>query len=160
MKMIEIIKKVIESEILITSLCLIPEKGASANEIALEESLVSKEFSKYLKCFLEEWNGIDLDVIRIYRCGQSSNRLRRIADEQFEEISTEGFIVIGSDPSGFIYMENEKSEIYSFDTDGGEIEYLAENLDKFFTELVFGKDADKFLGEDWKKELIDKKITN
>lgn len=101
-----------------------------------------------------KWNGIDLDILRIYCCGKSTNRLGRFSSEQFEEASSKGFISIGSSPAGFIYLENEREEIYSFDTDGGEIEFLAENLESFFTELVFGEKSDEFMGEDWKQELI------
>ena len=151
--MIEIIEKIIESEILITSLTFIPEKGATPDEIKQEELIIGKKFSIYHKSFLEKWNGIDLDVIRVYCCGNSSDRLNRIADEQFEELTSKGFTAIGSDPAGFIYLENEKAEIHSFDTDGGEIEFQAKNLDFFFTDLVFGQNADKFLGEDWKEVL-------
>lgn len=151
--MIETIEKVIESKILISGLPFIPERGATLDEIKQEELQISRNFSTYLKTFLEKWNGIDLDVIQIYCCGITSNRIYRIADEQFEELISKGLITIGSDSAGFVYLESEKAEIYSFDTDGGEIVFQAENLEVFFTDLVFGQNADKFLGKKWKEEL-------
>lgn len=153
MTMIEVIERIIKSDILLTSLTHIPKSGASSEEIKAEESLLNRKFSEDLKRFLMKWNGIDLEILRIYRCGKSTDRLKRFADEQFAESSSAGFIAIGSSPAGFIYLENEKSEIFSFDTDGGDIEFLAENLEVFLTELVFGKRADEFMGEEWKENL-------
>lgn len=151
--MIATIEKVLASGILIPGLTLIPKQGATTDEIRQEEALIGREFSIHHRIFLEKWNGVDLDVIRIYCCGQSSNRLHRIAGSQFEEISEKGFLAIGSDPAGFVYLENERAEIYSFDTDGGDIAFQAVNLSAFFTDLVFGQNADQFSGADWKEEL-------
>jgi hypothetical protein len=154
MSMIEIIEKAINSKVLIESLILIPKVGATLDEIKEEESLLGKPFSDYHKTLLRKWNGMDLDIIRIYCCGKPSNRIKRIFEEQINQLNSQGFIVFGSDPSGFIYLENDKAEIFSFDTDGGELEFLAKNLDEFFTNLVFGVHSDKFLGEDWKNSLM------
>jgi hypothetical protein len=158
MEMIETIERVIKTRILKESLTLIPDKGASLDNIAEEEALVGRKFSIYHKLFLEKWNGIDLEIIRIYCCATPVNRLKRISDEQFKELISNGLMVIGSDPSGFVYLENDKAEIYSLDTDGSEIEFLANNLDIFFADLIFGQNANKFLGDEWKKELINKGI--
>jgi SMI1-KNR4 cell-wall len=156
--MIETIEKVIEARVLIESLMLVPDKGATSDEIKQEELLIGVTFSKYYKSFLERWNGIDLDIIRIYGCGDSLNRIRRISNEQTEELALQKLIVFGSDPSGFIYVENEKGEIFSFDSDGGELEFLSKNLNIFFADLVFGKDSNRFMGDDWKKELLEKGV--
>lgn len=153
MSAISIVEKVLSSELLNSNLILVPDSAVLSEEIEKEESLLNRTFSLQHKKFLQRWNGIDLEVIRLYCCGNQKERLRRLADEQISSLN-QSFLVIGSDSSGFVYLErNTDFQIFVFDTQSDEIKYLADNFDDLFEKVVFGEEAKEFLGEDWFNEL-------
>ena len=152
MSTIEILSKVIRSGILQEELTTIPERGATSEEIAGEELLLDRSLSEQHKDILRKWNGLDLDVLRLFGCGQSE--IPRISHFQFDFPGRPpGCVVIGSDPSGFLYFEDGRGNIWSCDTDGGSTNLLAKDLNDFFSRLVFGRDASRFAGDEWAEDI-------
>jgi hypothetical protein len=133
----------------------IPETGASEQEIKAEEVFLSRPLSAPHAALLKKWNGLNLDMIRIYGVGAVRSRIRRLKDNQLDSVARmPGFIAFGSDPSGFVYAEGKNLEVYCFDTDGGDRpEPIASNIEDFFGRYVFGPDSDKFIDTDWKEGL-------
>lgn len=87
-------------------------------------------------------------------CGDEAREVGRLSARQIDgDFGVGGAIVVGSDPSGFVYLQAADQRVYSLDTDGGDFEQIAENLDDFFERLVFGPDAATFAGDDWLAEL-------
>ena len=52
-----------------------------------------------------------------------------------------------------MYVQSPTGMVWMFDTDGGGVERLADNLDDLIERLVFGSDAATFAGEEWLIEL-------
>jgi hypothetical protein len=159
MKAITLLEKIISPEILGSDLLLreltfIPVRGATAAEIREEESEVGHPFSEAYRQFLLRWNGINLDVIRLYGAGKVDSRLHRLVKEQIPELPH--MVVIGSDPAGFIYAENSNGAIYSLDHDGGELKCVAQGFESFIVDYVFGKNSAEFGGEEWLAEVMAK----
>lgn len=150
-----IITKAIKSGALIEGLIVIPSSGATELEITREEALLPRTMSEQHKDILRCWNGVNLDILRLYGCSDHEE-LRRLSETQGDLFSKiEGAIAFGDDPAGFIYAESADGSIYSSQVSTGEEKKLAENLNDFFERLVFGEDAKEFGGEDWEKELVD-----
>jgi hypothetical protein len=148
---IETIEKALRSGVLISELVRVPAIGATESELVAEESSVGRTFSPQFRALLRRWNGINLDVLRFYGCkGAITSAVREV---QFSELSQNNLLGIGSDPSGFAYCEDQKGAVCSFDTDGGDISYLARDLDDFIARLVFGSDSELFGGPDWADKL-------
>lgn len=147
------ITKVLSSSLLTSSLVFVPEMGASEEELITEETLLGKLLIPDLRSLLKTWNGIDLEVLRIYGVGPQIKRPGRILDEQKNNSQING-VIFGSDPSGFVYFFDELGEIYQLDTDGGNIELLTPNFNDFLSNYVFGKDSNKFMGNDWSNSLM------
>lgn len=154
MNFIAILQKVIDSNVLIKELTVVPQNGASNEEIIKEEPFLSRSLSVQHKELLKKWNGINLDVIRFYGCGLEKAGIGSLRNSQklTPSIIQKG-IIIGSDPAGFIYIEDEKGSIYSLDTDGGEVLRIASSLEDFICNYLFGKRAKDFGGESWEEEL-------
>lgn len=146
--------EILSSDLLIRELTFIPERGASAAEINEEESEVGHAFSEAYRQFLSRWNGIDLDVLRLYGVGVVDGRIHRLAKEQSPEMPH--LVVIGSDPAGFVYAEDSNGSIYSLDHDGGEVKCVAQSFESFILDYVFGKDSADFGGDDWLAEVTAK----
>jgi hypothetical protein len=156
MKAITIIEKAISSCVLLEDMTVIPLSGSSESDIMEEERLLSRSLSSSHKSLLKKWNGVNLDVIRLYGCGSVHEEFKRLSTCQTGVLAESvGNIVFGDDPSGFMYAEKSDGKILSVQTSVGEIKEIAENLDDFFERFVFGKDAKEFGGEDWVKELMD-----
>jgi hypothetical protein len=155
MSSVTIIEKAIQSGVLIESLIVIPTKGATGAQIAEEESVLPRKLSESHVKILMHWNGINMDVIRLYGCADIHEELRRLSDAQIGMFpGVEGCVVFGDDPAGFIYAEGGDGSIYSAQVSSGEVRKLAYNLDDFFERLVFGQDAKDFGGADWEEELL------
>lgn len=149
------IERVIDSGILIEELTVIPVSGATDEMILGEEKKLPRSLSAQHKDILRRWNGINMDIVRLYGCGAVENELSRLSDRQTGVLSEiEGNIVFGDDPAGYMYAEANDGRILSVDTSSSEIKEVADNMDKFFTELVFGVSAKEFAGEEWQQELI------
>lgn len=159
MNVINKIEDVLISEILNKNLTVVPNKGASIEDIQQEEKLLNKEISQQYKNLLKKWNGIDLEVISFYGCNEPENTLECLRNNQELLPSTipKG-IIIGSDPAGFIYIEDESGKIFLLDTDGGEISEIASSIEDLICNYVFGKKAKEFGGEEWEQELRDNKL--
>jgi hypothetical protein len=137
--------------LLLPELVSIPVFGASDTEIKEEEATLGKSLSEGYRRFLRRWNGIDLDVIRLYGAGSVSKGIGALKNAQLPALAE--FIAIGSDPAGFVYAEGDGGKVYSFDHDGGEIECIARDFDAFIVEYVFGKDSAAFMGDDWRLQV-------
>lgn len=150
---VQVITRALDSGVLAPDLSYVPAEGASAEMIAKEERALGRRLSPQHVAVLRRWNGLDLEVLRLYGCGDVPPRIRRLAENQWpDEWPVEG-IIIGSDPAGFMYLEDSAGNILSLDHDGGEVKTLASGVDDFFGRLVFGEDAHLFAGDDWKEEL-------
>ena len=156
MSAVTIIEKSLSSGILLEEMIVVPQAGASESDIRSEEKLLPRSLSSSHISLLKKWNGMNLDVIRLYGCGNVHEELKRLSSCQTGAlVELEGNIVFGDDPSGFMFAEKSDGKILSVQTSVGEIKEVAENLDDFFERLIFGKDAKEFGGEDWVEELVD-----
>jgi len=149
----EVIARVAAAGVLNPSLSTIASRGATASELEATESEIGRPLPKAYRTLLGRWNGLDLDVVRIFGCGAVEAGLTSLTEEQVDWPEVKGWIAIGSDPSGFIYFADKEGAILSYDTDGGDIEKCASDLDDFLGRLVFGSDAAQFCGEEWAREL-------
>ncbi len=159
MSAVTIIEKAISSGVLLEDMTVIPKLGSSDSDIQREENLLPRPLSNNHVTLLKKWNGMNLDVIRLYGCGSVHEELKQLSSCQMGVLSElEGNVVFGDDPAGFMYAEKDDGTILSVQTSSGEIKEVAQNMDDFFERLVFGKDAREFGGEDWEEELIDTAI--
>lgn len=130
-----IINKVLMSGILMRELMFIPDRGATEIEISDEESKLPRKLSEQHKNVLKHWNGINMDILRIYGCKNLYPELCRLSESQLDDLTEiDNCIVFGDDPSGFIYAEDFEGAIYSILTSTGDIKKLAIDLDDFLSE--------------------------
>ncbi|MAT68609.1 MAG: hypothetical protein CMJ58_03720 [Planctomycetaceae bacterium] len=102
-----------------------------------------------LRQLLSWRNGLNLDEIRLYGLGRPAGR--RI--EQMK-INAEGeAILFASDPAGFQYLLRADGSVISFDHDGGKVITVAESIEDFLRNYVFGARAAEFGGEEWANEV-------
>jgi hypothetical protein len=154
MKAISKIERVISSGLLRPNLLAIPNGGASLDQIALEESAMSRLLSPIHKGLLRRWNGLNLEVIRVFGCEVTLPSIPSLRESQFPpSFLPAASLAFASDPVGFVYVELEAGGIVSVDSDGGEIELVASSIDDFFDNFVFGMRGDKFADSDWLQEL-------
>lgn len=142
------IEKVIQSGILNRNLSEIPKNGADFTQLAELEDSLPRAISKMHKQILGAWDGLNLEVIRIYGAGLSVPSVGRLIESQRYAV-TEDMIVFADDPAGFIYMEGGDGSVYSLDSKTSNLKRVAFNLDEFFGDKVFGKDAEEFMGDWW-----------
>lgn len=155
MSSVTIIEKAIKSGVLIEGLTVIPDVGATDIEISQEESQLPRKLSDQHRALLRRWNGMNMDVMRLYGCMNVHPELRRLSDAQTDMFSgVSNYIVFGDDPSGFMYAEDDSGTVYSVQVSTGDVKFLARDLNDFFERLVFGKDAKEFGGKDWEEELM------
>lgn len=147
------IPKLLSTELLIKSLVFISPNGATLEEINADESKIGMSISKSYRQFLHRWNGLDLDVIRFFGVGNVNSRIKNLAEQQDDFLLNDGIIFLASSPTGFLFGENREGHIYSFDTDGGEIEFICQDFDSFVTGYLFSKDSDRFMGNEWRESL-------
>ena len=153
---IEVIERVLNSGLLTDVLTLIPDDGASAEQIAGEQRHLALPLCDEHLQLLRRWNGLDLEVVRIYGCGDACpERLRlrhcQLVHSQFDSPMN----AVGSDPSGFVYFQDASCAIWQLDTDGGGVQKVASDLTDFLCRVVFGRDGADFGGNDWLSELRD-----
>lgn len=159
MRAVTVIEKAISSNVLLEDMTVIPRLGSNDSDIQREEFFLPRPLSNKHVALLKKWNGINLDVIRLYGCGNVHEELKSLSSCQTGVLSElEGNVVFGDDPAGFMYAEKDDGTILSVQTSSGEIKEIAQNMDDFFERLIFGKDARKFAGKDWEEELVDAKI--
>jgi hypothetical protein len=160
MTAVEIIERVLGTKVLHPSLIYVPGRGASAEEIAAVASKLPRALSPAHQGLLRRWNGLNLEVIRIYGTVES-REIQGLADNQDESLSEEpGMIIFADSPTGIAYAEDADGIIVSYDFDGGDVSALAPDFDDFFVRLVFGKDSAEFCGEDWRQQLAASGVTD
>lgn len=151
---VEIIERVLETQVLKKSLTYIPDTGATLEELTSLSKNLPRELSGSHVCLLGRWNGINLDIVRIFSASSTNTELRSLTESQLGRIEgVTDAIFFGDDPSGFLYLEDSLGEIYSLDSQSGNVRQVAVNLVDFFARLVFGKDAADFAGDDWHRDL-------
>lgn len=156
MSAVKRIEQVLKSGVLIDALMVVPETGASDGMLVSEENKLSRSLSGQHKILLKQWNGINLDIIRLYGCEPVEEEVSALSQRQQSDLLDQGgYIVFGDDPAGYMYVEANDGSVISVDSEGGEIRKLAKDIDDFFMRLVFGVDAKSFAGEAWEKELSD-----
>ena len=156
MHAIQKIQQVLESGILLSDLVVIPSRGATTQEIIQEERMLSRTISAQHRSLLENWNGIGLEVLRLFGCGVQTGELGRLSDFQVsQDAEYDGVVIIGSDASGFAYLEDSNGGIYSLDSSSGELKLLATTFDSFICDFIFGEDGEQFAGPDWIRDLRD-----
>jgi len=146
---------------LMESMVDVPQRGATDLEIAQENKLLPRPLSNRHRDLLGKWNGVNLDMVRVYGLGRTDENILRLAENQLD-LSQDfpGWIVFASNPSGFVYAEDVAGIIYSYDTQAlaaapEAAKVVASDLDDFFFRYVFGPDSDTFCAGDW-KELLQK----
>jgi len=155
-----IIERVLTTDLLHPQLVVIAEDGASDSDLDTAEAQMNCRFSHAFRLLLKKWNGINLDVIRIYGVGNVSAGISPIHMNQvlLNPEFPSGSYVIGSDPAGFIYVETPDGKIYTLDHDGGDVEQVAESFDDLFVNVIFGPKAENHFGTDWLTELRERHI--
>jgi hypothetical protein len=160
---IGVIEKVLETlpvGPLMSSMVDVPATGATPEELAAEEKFLPRRLSRHHQDLLKRWNGINLDMIRVYGVGQTDPTIMRLCRSQLD-ISQDfpGWIVFASSPAGFVCAEDSDGVVHSYDTQAmlspsGAAKKVALDIDDFFSRFVFGPDSDGFCGVDWKALLL------
>jgi hypothetical protein len=154
MSAVERIQQVLDAGLLMPQLIVVPTTGATEDEVDAEGRLLGRPLRPDHARILRRWNGLDLEVVRLFGCGENAGEAERLSARQAPSaICVGGTIAIGADPSGFVYLQSNSGLVFSFDSDGCELNQVATDLDDFFERLVFGPDAASFAGEDWLTEL-------
>jgi len=152
MTSVEIIEQVLASDVLTKALVHTPTSGVDDDDLEQLSARLNRPLSSMHKNILGKWDGINLDVIRIYGVNSNVPGVKKIISSQSFSPASDA-IVFADDPSGFIYSEARDGVIFSIDSASGEVIEKALDIDDFFTRVVFGRDADEFLGDQWLKEL-------
>ena len=152
----ELIRRILSSGFLSENYIRVPSRGATDLEIADTERQLSHPLSDTFKEVIREWNGLDLDVVRI--CGVGTPEGAHETVLSYRWLFADGsrhFNAVASDPSGFVYGELPDGSILEWDHDGGGTEVVATSFEDFICNLVFGARASEFAGEEWLEELRD-----
>jgi len=149
------IRKVIAAGVLRPRLTFIPSGGATLAQIRAEEDAIGALLRDDFKAFLRTWNGANLEVVSFLGCSEPGSEIAALREQQEPWASLVGGVVVGGDPSGFVYVQLSDGRILSVDSDGGEQQIVAASFDDFIERLVFGQDADQFAGDEWKNQLTD-----
>lgn len=161
MSTVDTIEIVLNTNLLMKDMIVIPSRGATEDEIRNEQLLLGRVICPDHGAILRRWNGIVLDVIRLFGCGDDTGEVRRLSAMQLNgEFDAGKGLVVGSDAAGFVYFQRENCEVFSLDTDGGSFKKIADNLDELFEYFVFGPGAASFAGEEWLSELREFGIVN
>ncbi len=145
---------VISSGLLARSLVVVSPPALPEDLDALEERLPRK-LSLFHRQFLLSWDGLDLEVIRFFGASKAAGGITLLSKAQLLlPPGHSGWIAFASDPSGFLYAEEEQGAVWSIDHDGGSVVKVAPSLDEFITNYLFGLDAAKFGGESWYDDLV------
>lgn len=97
------IRAVLDTSLLMPELVIVPSSGATDNEISDEQALVGRIFCNDHVAILRQWNGIALDIVKLFGCSDSVGEIGRIsAWHRPGEYGVVGAVVVGADPSGFL----------------------------------------------------------
>jgi hypothetical protein len=158
MDFIEKLEKVIESGILSDGLSDIPSKGATDIQISMAEENLGRKLSTQHKRLLERWNGANFDFIRVLGIAPlESEFLEDLIKEnkEWKEVVDEigdNALYFANDVSGFMYFELGDGSIVQLDTDGGTIEKVADDMEDFFNNYLFGERGEEYMSG-WLDEL-------
>ena len=150
---IDTIRRVLASGLLEPSLLYVPKSGATELELQQLNELLSRHLSAQHAALLRVWNGINLDVIRLYGATSDQGELRTLSESQNAGFPDATTIAVGDDPSGFIFGERADGCIVTLDTKNDSIKVTASDLNTFLCHTVFGLGAEQFAGSDWANEL-------
>lgn len=139
------IERVVASGILSPSMVVRPERGVANAELVATENRLGTKINPSLSSFLRDYDGFNLDVIRMHSA------------EQLE--MTEHGIFFANDPSGFRYYLRDTGEVICEDTDGGDVTEVAGSLREFLHSFVFGERSDEFMGAEWLKQIKEHGLT-
>lgn len=154
MAAIDVIERALAADILLPSLTYVPQRGAVKEQLTSISGVLPRPLSESHERLLKRWDGLNLDVLRLYGASPHPGELRGLAEAQIGPlVAVPGTVVFGDDPAGFVYGETKSGEVMSFDSASGQMKKVAESIDDFFERLVFGKDAADFAGADWLYEL-------
>jgi hypothetical protein len=149
---IDFVEKIINSKVLCYNLTFIPKKRPSEQSINRIKESVEISINPIHEIFIRRWNGIDLEVIKIYSFDKKEENIPNLMDRQFD-LNKEGLLVFGSSPSGFLYSYDNQGIVFSIDTDGWNIEKVADSFEDFICNYVFGKRSREFGGDEWYEDL-------
>lgn len=150
---VEFIETVLSSGLLIKELTYIPLQGASLDELINLDTNLIRPLSQPHKDILQKWNGLNLDVIRIFGATPTSGELKGLTEVQDTVLARGGNIVFADDPAGFMYVEDIEGGIWSIDIQSDNKSLVSQNMDDFFKSYLFGSKASAFGGESWIDEL-------
>jgi len=138
----------------------VPAGGATNRQIQDEELVLPRKLSSAHVALLRVWNGINLDMLRIYGAGETELNIAPLRARQLDLGERHrSLIMFASDPAGFVYAEDADGSIYLWDSQAltsveAGMEKVATDFDDFFDRYVFGIDADQFMAGEWKAQLI------
>jgi len=165
MDFIERIKNIINSGVLDDGFPRISSEGATDDMIEKEEKKLNRSLSNYHKQFLRRWNGANLDFIRVYGVHKTENEfikeLAKEYEEWIEEIISDiegNPIFFADDASGTMYFELEDGRIVELDPEFTGLNVIAEDMQDFFLNYLFGERANEYMGDEWKQKLKDASI--
>jgi hypothetical protein len=144
------------SGLLIRDLIHVPSVGVTPEHLASVEPALPRPLSESHRAILSVWNGIDLDVIRILGIPPVERGILPITKWQgFVPDGPEfsNAIAFACDPAGFLYVELPDGSVHSSDHDGGGAKRIASSIDEFIEDVIFGKRATEFAGDEWLQEL-------
>lgn len=151
---IDLIRRVVGSGILMPTLIVVPDRGATLPEIAREEVAMGKAIPSDYSNILKAWNGINLEVIVFLGCEGTHPEIPLLrAHQQVAEVLSLKGLVFAHDPSGFVYLQDTSGGVVAIDTDGGITEHVADGISDFVCRYVFGRDANHFADEEWRNLL-------
>lgn len=146
----ERIRRVLASGLLRKDLTRLPTHGASVVEIAETESQLAHPLSDAFKGVVREWNGLDLEVVRVCGVGRPDDGFDAVLSYWWLAAAVgPRFNAVASDPDGFVYGEQADGSILQWDHDGGGNEVVAPSFEDCICGLVFGERAAEFSGEEW-----------
>lgn len=155
MTTVDFLELVLSKELLIPELVYVPTRGATHLELAMINSQLPRKLSYTHSSILTRWNGLNLDVLRIYGATQTTKEIKGILESQSGFLGkSSDTILFGDDPSGFLFAEDGEGRILSFDSKSDVQKIIASDMDDFFQRLIFGKDAALFGGDDWADEVL------
>ena len=154
MSAIDVIDRALRAKVIREGLTYVPKLGATDAELAALSETLQRPLSRAHASILTRWNGLNLNILRIYGASPTPRELRGLQETQSSALGRiPGVIVFGDDSAGFMYGEAENGEVLQYDTKSDRVKTVASSLDDFFDRLVFGKDAAQFAGEKWQNDL-------
>jgi hypothetical protein len=158
MQCIDTIKRILSEPIassgLLVQELIVTSPPASMEQLQLLEGKLPRQLSVFHRELLLNWNGLDLDVVRFFGSGDPHGVATLLDSQSIIHQMHAHWIVIGSDSAGFLYAEDDCGAIWSIDHDGGATQCVANSLDEFISDYIFGKRAADFGGESWYDDLV------